>query len=240
MPLSLLVPSPIIGIWEIVESWQDMLELFNNKALYADEVLKIKSDHRKCEWLAVRLLIKYLTEAETPVCYKENGSPFLSDNQYHISISHTKGYAAIILSQYPHPGIDIEYRSDRAWKLRSKFLNVDELALIDLIHSRFRLENEPFRQQTILLSTNQTAPNPSPLQTALATLCWCSKETAFKALQESEIDFINHLHIEPFIISEKGILLLKETKTKKQTTFQIHYQLSNDYIITWFEANRKG
>jgi len=218
MPLSFLVSSPVIGIWEIVESWQDMLELFQNKALYANEVLSINSDSRKREWLAVRLLIKSLSGEEIPVCYKENGTPFLADSQYHISITHTKGYAAVILSQYPHPGIDIEYWSERAWKLRTKYLSEAELELLD--------------------SMNQTGSNPSSLQTALATICWCAKETAYKALQEIEIDFIKHLHIEPFTLSEKGIISLKETKTDKQTTLQIHYQLTDDYIITWFEGEK--
>ena len=210
-----------------------MLELLQNKALYADEVLKIKSDNRKREWLAVRLLIKILTGDDMPVRYKENGAPFLADNRYHISISHTIGYAAIILSQYPNPGIDIEYKSDRAWKLRTKYLSADELEMFEPIRPDFQTGNEPLRLATIFDSTNQTGSEIPPFQSALATICWCAKETAYKALQAADIDFVKHLHIEPFSLSEKGTIFLKETKTPNQTTFEIYYQLTDDYVIAW-------
>ena len=236
MPLAAIASKPFIGIWEITEPWQDMLELFQNKAFYAEEVFKIKSDNRKREWLAVRLLIKSLTGSEIPVRYKENGAPFLVDNRYHISISHTQGYAAVILSQYPYPGIDIEYRSDRAWKLRTKYLSTDELEMFEPISPDFQTGNEPLRLVTIFDSTNQTGSIIPPLQSALATLCWCAKETAYKALQLPDIDFIKHLHIEPFSLSEKGIISLKETITSNQTTFKIHYQLTEDFSLTWGES----
>ena len=206
MPLASVNASPVIGVWKITESWHEMLDCFKNKALFADEVLKIQSDSRKCEWLAVRLLVKQLTGTETLVFYKENGAPFLADNRYHISISHTRGYAAIILSRTPQPGIDIEYRSERAWKLRTKYLNTQESKLCD----------------------------PTDCYT-VATLCWCAKETAYKALQETAIDFIKHLHIEPFTLSSNGIIFLKELKTDKRETFRIHYRQTDDYIITWKE-----
>ena len=233
MPLSSIVPSPLIGIWEIVEPWQDLLELFQDKTLYADEVQKIKSDNRKSEWLAVRLLIKHLTGTESLVCYKETGAPFLADNRYHISISHTKRYAAVILSHYPNPGIDIEYRSDRAWKLRMKYLSTDELELLEPIRPDGQTGNKQLRLEMIFDSSNQINSDTSAQQTTLATLCWCAKETVYKTLQETDIDFIQHLHIEPFILSEKGVFTLKETKTNKQATFQIHYQLTEDFIISW-------
>ena len=202
MPVFQTNQSPAISIWKITETWQDMLELFQNKALYVDDVCKIQSDKRKCEWLAVRLLLKKLTGKEMLIGYKENGKPFLENNFYNISISHTKGYAAIILTEHTNPGIDIEYRSDRAWKLRRKFLSTEELKLL----------------------------NPDPR--ALATICWCAKETAYKALQENEVDFINHLHIAPFTYSTKGVFFLNESKTQKQETYAIHYQVTDEFVIT--------
>jgi len=232
MPLVSLHQSPAIGIWKMSESWQDMLELLQNKTMYAGEVQKIQSGNRKCEWLSVRLLVKHLTSADTPVCYQANGAPFLYHNPYHISISHTKGYAAIILSQYPHPGIDIEYRSERAWKLRRKFLSEKELALFAPSHDECPAGDEKHPLQAILHSANQSeSKNAQPA--TLATICWCAKETAFKALQESAVDFIKHLHIQPFILSEKGMLSVEETKTNQRKTYHIHYQTTDDYIITW-------
>ena len=198
---------PHIGVWEIVEPWQELLDLFQNKTLYADEVLKIQSDKRKSEWLAIRLLIKQLIGTEMSVDYKDNGAPFLKNSPYYISISHTKGYAALILSKQMNPGIDIEYRSERSLKLSRKFLNDIELEQLN------------------------RCPNPE----LFATTCWCAKETAFKALQENGLDFIKHFHILPFSFSDKGIFRLKETKTPKHETLHIHYQVTDEYILTWKE-----
>lgn len=199
--------SPDIGVWKILETWPEMLELFQNKYMYADEVHKLQSEKRKCEWLAIRLLLKRLTGSETLIHYKDNGLPFLENSPYYISISHTRGYAALILSNYPNPGIDIEYRSERAWKLRKRFMNKEELDQLSMA---------------------------SP-QSTFATLCWCAKETAFKALQENDVDFINHLHIFPFALSDRGVIALKETKTPNQEVYEIHYQTVNEFVLTWKE-----
>ena len=234
MPLLSNHLSPSIGIWEITESWQDMLELLENKSMYADKMHEIQSDNRKQEWLSVRLLVKNLTNSYTTIDYLPNGTPFLSDNHYHISISHTKGYSAIILSQYTHPGIDIEYRSERAWKLRTKFLNEKELAYFapsDNLYLAGCEKHTPQATQDINSQASSKTSQPS----TLATLCWCAKETAYKVLQETSVDFIKHLHIKPLILSKKGIILLEETKTNQQKTVQIHYQITDEYIITWKE-----
>ena len=200
MSLLLTNKSSVIGIRKITEPWQDILKCFQSKPYGIDE---IKSDKRKQEWLSVRSLLQQITGSETCIIYKENGTPVLKNSNYNISISHTIGYVAIILSENPNPGIDIEYHSGRAWKLRKKFLSEKELEMF---------------------SGEQNA-----------TLCWCAKETAFKALQQTNVDFIEHLHIEPFTVSDKGILKLKETKTPQQQTFYIDYQINENYIIAWKE-----
>jgi len=218
MPLKYTKNSPVIGVWEIVEPWQDLLGLFQNKTKYDNDVRQIQSDKRKCEWLAVRLLVEKLSGAETSVCYRENGAPFLENSPFNISISHTKGFAAIILAQSDHPGIDIEYRSGRAMKLTSKYLSEEELNLFDSLPCNYTADYDAH------------AP-----QSTLATICWCAKETVYKALQVTDVDFIKHLHIAPFTLSEEGIISLKETKTTSQNTYPIHYQVTNGYILTWKE-----
>ena len=214
MPLLLTYESPVMGIWEITESWQDMLESLRYNNDYSKETNKIQSDKRKQEWLAVRLLLKSLSGHETNIGYRDNGAPFLPDSPYHISISHTKGYAAILLSNNQNPGIDIEYRSERAWKLRKKFLSDKEA---DAFFSHEYGNNL----------------GCIPDHADLATLCWCAKETAFKALQQAEVDFIEHLHILPFALSDEGFLTLKETKTPSKQTFIINYKIAENYIIAW-------
>ena len=219
MPILLTQESPVMGIWEITEPWQDMLKSFQHNDDYYLDANRIQSDKRKQEWLAVRLLLKHLYETEAYIDYRDNGAPILQNSQYHISISHTMGYAAILLSENHNPGIDIEYRSERAWKLRKKYLGEKEFEMFALLHE----------------SEQKTGNNALSKHIDLSTLCWCAKETAFKALQQTEVDFIEHLHILPFTLSSRGVLLLKETKTSQQQTFNINYQIAENYIITWKE-----
>jgi phosphopantetheinyl transferase len=200
-----------MGIWEITESWQELLDSLINKDAYCSEMNKIQSDKRKQEWLAVRLLLQHLSGSEAHIRYRKNGAPFLPGNTCNISISHTKGFAAIILSENTNPGIDIEYHSERAWKLRKKYMNEDELKFITPLFDNQKATDE------------------------IATICWCAKETAFKVLGETDIDFVEHLHIEPFRLSKEGFLMLKEKRTGQNQRFRINYQVTEGYLLTWKE-----
>ena len=226
MPLLLTYESPIMGIREITEPWQEMLESFKHNDHYSGELNKIQSDKRKQEWLAVRLLLRHLSGPDVYIDYHENGTPFLKGSSLHISISHTKGYAAIILSENENPGIDIEYRSERAWKLRKKYLSDKESGVFLSLSSYADLNNQNHIER-------DAGIKHKPNHADVATLFWCAKETAFKALQQAEVDFIEHLHILPFVLSDEGFMTLKETKTPRRQTFIINYKIADNYIITW-------
>ncbi len=64
-------------------------------------------------------------------------------------------------------------------------------------------------------------------------LHWSAKETVFKMMEESEIDFKEHLHVHPFRPGEKGVFQASESKTLRQKTFQIHYEVLPDAVLTW-------
>jgi phosphopantetheinyl transferase len=64
-------------------------------------------------------------------------------------------------------------------------------------------------------------------------LHWSAKETMFKMMEESEIDFKDHLHIHPFHPGEKGVFQASESKTPQQKMFQIHYEVLPDAVLTW-------
>ena len=216
MPIIFTQNSPVIGIWKIEESWQEMLEMIRENENYSRDIDRCvkdkKTDKRKQEWLAIRLLLSRIGGPESFIDYLENGAPVLRNSLYNISISHTTGFAAIILSNKEKPGIDIEYHSGRAYKLREKFLGDKDMEMFD--------------------SLPDSSHNSMD---TLATLFWCAKETAFKAIQQDEVDFIDHLHILPFTLSDKGEFSLKETKSPIQDVFNIKYQITEDYIITWKE-----
>jgi phosphopantetheinyl transferase len=214
MPLIYNNSSPLIGIWQIDESWQDLLNMLDGNEKYAETIQDIKSEKRRCEWLATRVLLKNILGRDVIIGYKESGAPYLIGRNSNISISHTRGFASLIISDDSIPGIDIEYHSDRAWRLRKKYLNKNELMLFDNIDKLYSLPGN--REQT------------------LAIILWCAKETVYKIVQLEKIDFTHHIEIIPISISgSQGKLRAIETKDLCNHEFIISYQITDRYIITW-------
>ncbi len=79
---------------------------------------------RQAERDGVRRVLTEMLGYQPLVGHNEDGKPIIEG--YHVSISHTLGYVAVILSREYEVGIDIEYISDRVSRISSRFLRVDE------------------------------------------------------------------------------------------------------------------
>lgn len=64
-------------------------------------------------------------------------------------------------------------------------------------------------------------------------LHWSAKETLFKRLNLREVDFKEHLFLHPFTLNNKGTITATESKTSGARRFTVHYEVHNDYVITW-------
>ncbi len=131
MPLFLneeIFPDVRLGIWAISESSDDFWALSPYVESSRSEFNALyKSEQRKCEVLAVRLLIKEIIGDNVQLLHQDNGKPYLSSGM-NISISHTRGFAVIIVSHSKQVSVDIEYLSNRIERIRSKFMRDDENA----------------------------------------------------------------------------------------------------------------
>jgi hypothetical protein len=67
-------------------------------------------------------------------------------------------------------------------------------------------------------------------------LHWSAKESLFKLMEEDGIHFKRHLHIHPFTPAPKGVMTATETKTEKNRTFGVRYEVHPDYVLTWVIA----
>lgn len=68
-----------------------------------------------------------LPVADVPMIgHAASGQPLLRG--YHVGVTHTKGYAALMLSKSCDVACDIEHFSDRVERIKSKFLRKDERA----------------------------------------------------------------------------------------------------------------
>ena len=130
-------PGVSLGLWQMDESPEQLFDLYPHLLPYRSSLDdKYKNDGRKLEFLAIRALMyemlrvngasKGLLSHAGDFTHNGQGKPLFWG--YHVSISHTKGYAALILSKKSEVAVDIEYMSDRVERIASKFLRKDERA----------------------------------------------------------------------------------------------------------------
>ena len=104
-----------IAIWDTQETLDELLKL--SRPFY---LTKFKTEKRKKEFLASRLLVQEISQ-NTIITYNEFGAPELDNGKY-ISISHSKEMVAIIISEQ-QVGLDIEQISEKALRLAAKFIS---------------------------------------------------------------------------------------------------------------------
>ena len=130
-------PGVSLGLWQMDESPEQLFDLYPHLLPYRSSLDdKYKNDGRKLEFLAIRALMyemlrvngasKGLLSHAGHFTHNGQGKPLFRG--YHVSISHTKGYAALILSKKSEVAVDIEYMSDRVERIAFKFLRKDERA----------------------------------------------------------------------------------------------------------------
>ena len=130
-------PGVSLGLWQMDESPEQLFDLYPHLLPYRSSLDdKYKNDGRKLEFLAIRaLMYEMLRVNGASKGLLSHAGDFTHNGQgkhlfrgYHVSISHTKGYAALILSKKSEVAVDIEYMSDRVERIASKFLRKDERA----------------------------------------------------------------------------------------------------------------
>lgn len=193
------------GIWKMEETLDELLDLLPQPEAYRQNMQRFAAEHRRLEWLSVRVLLFTLLGEEKEIAYYQSGKPYLADRSASISISHTRGYVSVIIGEVDKEvGIDIEQYGERVHKVAHKYMRADEV-----------------------VSTYQGTDTWSLL------LHWSAKEVMFKCLNMPEVDFREHLQIFPFTISPQGVFSAAEYRTPGQRKFLIHYLLHPHFVLTW-------
>lgn len=118
----------LIGIRTMTENHQTLLNSLpqNQQNEARNRISGIRSERRIIEWLTIRLLLYELLGEEKTIGNYPDGQPFLQDQSYKISISHTKDYAAILLHKHYPVGIDVETIAERVTRIADKFISENE------------------------------------------------------------------------------------------------------------------
>ena len=151
-----------IILWKIIPGELD------DKHISKEEIglLKIRKEKNSREYfLAVRKLLKN-EDSELTIKYDLKGKPYLNKEKG-ISISHSNEIVAIGISNEIDFGIDIQYKTDKIFKIKSKFLSKKEGKFLG------KTDNMEFLIKV-----------------------WSAKESIFKALGKEGVSFSNDLEID--------------------------------------------
>ena len=193
-----------VAVWKVDETVEQLRSMFHQFSIYEAGYARFSAEKRKQEWLAVRVLLKEILGEEKEIAYHPSGKPFLKDNSMHISFSHTHGYVAVALHPSAEVGVDIEQYGHRIQRVASRFIREDEKVSIASGDEIYGL-----------------------------LLHWSAKETMFKLMDDQAVDFIDHLHILPFVLQEQGLFEACEYRSGKEQRFLIHYDTHPDYVLTF-------
>lgn len=124
------------GIWKTDETLEELSWLIPHGGNYLQEAMqRFSHENRRKEWLAVRVLLFFLLGKEHEIAYTSSGKPYLKDNSYHISISHTNGYVAVAFHPCCEVGIDIEQYATKVLRVKGRFMREDEKAEGDEVYA---------------------------------------------------------------------------------------------------------
>ena len=130
-----LSESFIWGIWKIEENAKELFGMLGKES--AEELhnlSSIKAPHTQLESLGARVMLKTLLreidEKYTGIWKDKHRKPHLLNSPMHISISHCFPYATAIIDKNKQVGIDIEQEQEKLTKVKSKYLNKDEISFV--------------------------------------------------------------------------------------------------------------
>ena len=110
------------GIWQVTETLEELCACLSDDVVW-QELERLKAPSRKMEYLAVRVLLKTMLGKEARIGHEPSGKPFLTGGEYHVSISHTKGYVAVGLHESAQPGSGIYLSSHHVGKITGNTTN---------------------------------------------------------------------------------------------------------------------
>ncbi len=205
-------PHTKLGIWKIEEP-----ESFFKAAVPVHR--QVSHPHKRLQHLAGRYLLQWLYPdfPHELIEIADTRKPFLPNEKYQFSISHSRDYAAAIVSSTNRVGIDIEVPSGKAEVIKDKFLTPEEKILSTALATR-KFPNSPIPQ----------FPNSK-----IHTLLWSAKEAVFKWYGDGEVDFKEHIRLQSFSDDIDGWVIKGQFTKSKGKDLSIHFHFLPELVLAW-------
>lgn len=192
-----------LGLWRMSESWQElkaMLDLPESEMLTLEDK---KTDRRKQEWLACRILLQEMIYSEPLISYDKNRKPHIKDSNKQLSMTHSGDYACVYVGDDKPVGVDLQQMKPSISKGSDYFLNDAEQLWADL-------------DDNVHLH-----------------LIWCAKEAAFKYAGDADLDLKKHIITNPFHSNQNGFIEVSIQKQQRNESLKVQYDAFDNYLLVW-------
>lgn len=196
------------AIWKIEEDPEELykqLQLDEGEKAYYEQ---LKAGKRNLHWLGTRVLLRKMLKTDEYIDCKvdAHGKPYLVSLPYHISLSHSFDYAAVMIGKDP-VGIDIEQVKEKVERIAHKFMRKEELEFISDQHKIDQLY-----------------------------VCWCAKEAVYKCFGQKEVSFLDNILLEPFNFEGHGIVDAQLVKDDVNLHYKVNYMQYHDYMVGYVKG----
>ncbi len=192
-----------MGLWKITEELENLMECVDLNLADKTRLDCFGSVSRKKEFITTRILLKELLGEGIFIENNEHGRPLLINSNCEISISHSKDYVGIMVGVDHYMALDIEYLSDRVYKICKRFLSEEELSFISESDKQIHIYQH-----------------------------WCAKECLIKLYGKKDVHLINELKLDPFKPSQttfSGEVKRRDFSRK----FDFSHQTFDSYLMVW-------
>ena len=192
-----------VWVWKITETADELSLLVpGEQACYARETFA--SEVRRAEWLAVRVIMAQLFGDSAHIVYDVAGKPSIEGVAGYISVSHTKGYAAVAFSRECEVGVDVELMSRDVLPVAARFMPAESLDVF-----------------------------PSVERNRVALVNWCAKEALFKITGDLGGNFKDNISVGELGEGETGhvALTLMGVEYPGEPLFVADYSFCEELLV---------
>ncbi|MFK7972242.1 MAG: 4'-phosphopantetheinyl transferase superfamily protein [Bacteroidia bacterium] len=206
-----VIPGLLVSVWHVTEDedfFREKLTLFEGEL---NTISNYLHPERRLLWLASRYCLKEMLNLDSSKAHveslsMESGAPFLSDNSFKISFSHSHRFAAAIASPTHKVSVDLEdAHKDRNLEVARRFMNTQE------------------HEKWALIGTKE-----------LYLAIFSAKECLIKMVGK-KTSMRDHIHIsfDNFDGKRNGTLYGTVQKADIVQHYEVHYHINPDFVLTY-------
>ena len=245
-----------LALWRINEDIDTLIPLLGPNKEESMQISQLRNEQRIKQWLACRIIIKKLLadigKEYNGISKDKNGKPFLKEISCGISISHSKNYAAAILteeiSDYLKPGeMPQRHQDTKNHKVTIKTLCRLVTSYLSGIFPAFKKPGSNFTgasidieliREKILVIAPKFLSDKELIDAAGSIekthVYWSAKEVIYKSYGLKNLDFKKNMKIHPFKYENEGVCKGELITSKLHNNYTIHYKKSGDLLLVYY------